>query len=360
MAAEFELVYSYGVDVISLLQSSFPDSEKFFMDVSTVFDPKYVFTLFFPVVFALQWAVGVKLFATIVAVEWLNQILKWLMHGDRPYWWVHEVETQHNSTNLFPEIFQYASTCETGPGMPSGHAMATSAAWYVLVQAAIDNLVTPSKMSSKMKSQVTSLLWAGYGVILTLVVLSRMYIAAHFPHQCFLGILLGVICARYIYGASKWLNLKRREWMLLSAFVLASAVGTYSFLLLTGSDPAWSISRAMKWCVKREYIHVDTTPFYSLSRYSGAAFGLGLGLTSRFFTAADFSRFSRTEVVMTMLFGLAAGHLAAVGHVAIPKTNEQVFYTLEFTLNCLLPYAVVALAPFAAKSLSGSSKVKSS
>lgn len=70
--------------------------------------------------------------------------------------------------------------------------------------------------------------------------------------------------------------------MLLSAFVLASAVGTYWFLLLTGRDPAWSISRAMKWCVKREYIHVDTTPFYSLSRYSGAAFGLGLGLTSRY------------------------------------------------------------------------------
>lgn len=68
------------------------------------------------------------------------------MHGDRPYWWVHEVETQNNSTNLFPEIFQYASTCETGPGMPSGHAMGTSAAWYVLVQAAVDNLVAPSKM----------------------------------------------------------------------------------------------------------------------------------------------------------------------------------------------------------------------
>lgn len=42
-----------------------------------------------------------------------------------------------------------------------------------------------------MKSQVTNTLWAAYGVILTLVVLSRMYIAAHFPHQCFLGILLG-------------------------------------------------------------------------------------------------------------------------------------------------------------------------
>ena len=90
-----------------------------------------------------------------------------------------------------------------------------------------------------------------------------------------------MICARYIYGASKWLSMSRREWLLLASFVLISAIGTYSVLLVTGSDPSWSISRAVKWCVKREYIHVDTTPFYSLSRYSGAVFGLGLGLTSR-------------------------------------------------------------------------------
>lgn len=80
----------------------------------------------------------------------------------------------------------------------------------------------------------------------------------------------------------------------------------------------------------------------------------------RFFAAADRSRFSRAEVAMTMLIGVAVGHLASLAHVAIPKTNEHVFYTLEFLLNCLLPYTIVALAPFAAKCLSGSSNVKSS
>lgn len=47
------------------------------MDVSRVFDPKYVFTLYLPVVYALQWALGVRLLGTIVVVEWLNQVLKW-------------------------------------------------------------------------------------------------------------------------------------------------------------------------------------------------------------------------------------------------------------------------------------------
>ena len=55
----------------------FPDGESFFMDVSKVFDPKYVFTIYFPVIFALQWAIGIKLLGTIIVVEWLNQILKW-------------------------------------------------------------------------------------------------------------------------------------------------------------------------------------------------------------------------------------------------------------------------------------------
>ena len=56
---------------------SFPDGESFFMDVSKVFDPKYVFTVYFPVAFALQWALGIQLLGTIIVVEWLNQILKW-------------------------------------------------------------------------------------------------------------------------------------------------------------------------------------------------------------------------------------------------------------------------------------------
>ena len=116
-----------------------------------------------------------------------------LMHGDRPYWWVHEMEVTYNSTAILPEIFQYRSTCETGPGMPSGHSMAMSAAWYVVVHSFIERVVKTSKMSPSMKQQSTHLLWGAFALIQTLVIMSRMYIAAHFPHQCFLGLFLGKI-----------------------------------------------------------------------------------------------------------------------------------------------------------------------
>ena len=126
------------------------------MDVSRVFDPKYVFTVYFPVVFAVQWALGVRLLGTIVVVEWLNQVLKWVMRGDRPYWWVHEVQHASHSDSVnanathyvLSDIFQFPTTCETGPGTPSGHSMAMSAVWYVIIHSLIERLVRTSNLRS--------------------------------------------------------------------------------------------------------------------------------------------------------------------------------------------------------------------
>ena len=91
----------------------------------------------------------------------------------------------------------------------------------------------------------------------------------------------GICMAKLAFGSTEWINFGRVRWILVSTVIMASALGTYLILLLTGGDPAWSISEALKWCDKIENIHIDTMPFYSMMRYSGAAFGLGLGLTSR-------------------------------------------------------------------------------
>ena len=52
----------------------------------------------------------------------------------------------------------------------------------------------------------------------------------------------------------------------------------------------WSVDKAIKWCIKREYIHIDSTPFYSLTRYAGHSLGLGMGLASSMYTRTDRSR----------------------------------------------------------------------
>ena len=112
------------------------------------------------------------------------------MHGDRPYWWIHEVDN-HNGSMVLPDILQYSSTCETGPGTPSGHSMAMSAVWYVLTQSVIDHVIRPSNLSVVRKTQATQAAWSVFAAVQALVVMSRLYIAAHFPHQCALGLVLG-------------------------------------------------------------------------------------------------------------------------------------------------------------------------
>jgi glucose-6-phosphatase len=67
--------------------------------------------------------------------------------------------------------------------------------------------------------------------------------------------------AKLAFGSTEWINFGRMRWILVSTVIMASALGTYLILLLTGGDPAWSISEALKWCDKIENIHIDTMPF---------------------------------------------------------------------------------------------------
>lgn len=328
------------------------------MDVSKVFDPKYVFTVYFPLAFGLKWALGVQLLGTLIVVEWLNQVLKWLMRGDRPYWWVQQVHETNGSWlstghwTQVPDIAQFPSTCETGPGTPSGHSMAMSAVWYVITHSLVHQVVRSwPGLSATARRNATLALWGVFAAFQLLVITSRIYIAAHFPHQCLLGLYLGVLTARKVYGSTKWLSMSRTQWLLTASFILTTALSTYWLLLVSGSDPAWSIRHAYKWCARREYIHVDTTPFYSMVRYSGAAFGLGLGLTSRFFASTDRSRFNRLQVAATVLLGLVLGAVADKTHALIPKADANTFYALEFALNVALPYGVVGLVPHSVQSL---------
>jgi hypothetical protein len=43
-----------------------------------------------------------------------------------------------------------------------------------------------------------------------------------------------------------------------------------------GIDPQWSVRLAFKWCENPEWIHVNTTPLFSLVRDCGSMFGLAM------------------------------------------------------------------------------------
>ena len=80
-------VYMNGVSAIALVQQQFESHESHLILVSKLFDPRYAFLIFSPLVFSLDRTSGVAVIWTTVVAEFMNQILKWLLMSDRPYWY---------------------------------------------------------------------------------------------------------------------------------------------------------------------------------------------------------------------------------------------------------------------------------
>ena len=123
----------YGVTAIQVIQENLSRQENSLFRLSMVFDPRYAFTIFCPLLFSIKSSFGLTLIWTIAVTEWFNQILKWVLMSDRPYWWVHETDVYNRTGIPVPVIKQFPLTCETGPGSPSGHAMATASVWFILI-----------------------------------------------------------------------------------------------------------------------------------------------------------------------------------------------------------------------------------
>ncbi|UYV63351.1 G6PC2 [Cordylochernes scorpioides] len=305
------------------------NSNVFFL-ISNLFDPRYGFLFFFPMLFSLSNSVGMRALWVTILAEWSNQVLKWVLHGERPYWWVHETGV-YNSTSL-PAIQQYSMTCETGPGSPSGHVMVTAALWYVLVTSVIDKY-----RQHKNINLLSAACWCFYATILVAVSMSRVYIAAHFPHQCVLGVVVGIAVARL---AGERAPASPSHLTLAAGGLLGSALLTYGSIRAIGLDPMWSVNRAVKWCARREFIHLDTTPFFSMTRYGGFALGLGAGLGSRGRTQDSPATMTR---VICACMAVMICRLSEM--LVLPKDNLALFYGLAFVLNTLLPVLVVAVVP---------------
>lgn len=262
-------LYDTSIPYISSLQGALSQQAPLMQATSILFDPKYAFLIYSPIAYLLDQRVGRKLIMTTVIAEWLNMLLKWMLHGERPYWYIHS--SGHFDPKLVP-IEQFPITCELGPGHPSGHSMVTAAVWYIIVDSLIKfNQHQENEQNKKLKLA----LWSSYALLLLTVGVSRVFLACHFPHQCLAGALLGLLVARLISSRP---DIGGSHFLLAAGLMLTTAFGTFALLQALGLDPAWTIRLATKHCQKREYIHLDTAPFFSIMRYSGFALGTGLAL----------------------------------------------------------------------------------
>ncbi|CAG2107974.1 unnamed protein product [Medioppia subpectinata] len=335
--AKMDLLHENSISAISMIQSSFHQQKSIMFLLSNLFDPRYAFLFYSPLVFSLNRFAGRKLMWVTVMAEWSNQVLKWIMRGERPYWWIHETDV-YNKTGgevRLPAIQQYFMTCETGPGSPSGHAMVTAAVWYILIEAFLRQNGTLTK-----RSIVNRICWATYTIVLCCVSLSRIYLAAHFPHQCALGMVIGVAVAMLVSHLDTD-SFSRKQYILGTVGLFVSALSTYAMLKMMGFNPMWSVERALKWCAKREHVHLDTTPFFSMMRYTGFFLGMGLALHSNLHRIANKERFTTTMKIVTAV--LSVGFAKATEFVPMPKDNVNLCYALAFLLSAILPYVFVAI-----------------
>ncbi|XP_076337098.1 glucose-6-phosphatase catalytic subunit 1-like [Tachypleus tridentatus] len=335
-----DLVYENSVSAIQTLQTKFHQQKDVFFTISNFGDPRHAFLFYAPLVYSLDRRIGTKLMWVTIIAEWSNQVLKWMLHGERPYWWIYETQVYNKTGSNTPAIQQYFLTCETGPGSPSGHAMIYAAVWYTLITAFLEKSGAVSKNS---KNMLVSVSWSIYTVLLCVVSLSRVYIAAHFPHQCLLGMIIG--CGLAITMSKITLDsLKLKHYVMATAGLLGSALTTYAFLRALGLNPLWSVDRAMKWCAKQEFIHLDTTPFFSMMRYCGFLLGMGISLNSVFNKKTEEVPFSTGMKITSAI--LAIGLVKLYGRVPLPRYNINFFYFCAFVSNTILPFLMIAMAPY--------------
>ena len=70
-----------------------------------------------------------------------------------------------------------------------------------------------------------------------------------------------------------------RAYMASGVFVLLSGPGITYLMHAAGLDPSWSVELAKKWCARPEWIYLDTTPFFALTRDGSSILGEVFSLT---------------------------------------------------------------------------------
>ncbi|XP_075949000.1 glucose-6-phosphatase catalytic subunit 1 isoform X3 [Anarhichas minor] len=335
MDAVMDAMQGFGVSTTRYLQTNYQDAQGWFLWVSWAADLRNTFFIFFPLWFHLRSSVGIKLIWVAVIGDWLNLVFKWILFGERPYWWVHE--TAHYANGDRPHIEQYPMTCETGPGSPSGHAMGAASVYYTLVTSILTICVVV--VGRYLRAGLWTLFWG----VQVCVCLSRVFIAAHFPHQVVAGVITGMIVAE-AFNRTQWIySASMKKYFYTTLFLTSFAVGFYLVLKALGVDLLWTLEKAQKWCVRPEWVHLDSTPFASLLRNMGTLFGLGLGLHSPLYTETKRSS-SKSSKVGCVVGSLVLLHL--FDSFKPPTHTAALFYLLSFCKSATVPLVAVSIVPY--------------
>lgn len=112
---------------------------------------------------------------------------------------------------------------------------------------------------------------------LLMVAMGRIYISAHFPDQCFVGLLTGIIVAVII---EKLVDIQRISFgrhLTISLLLILIAYSIHELMNRYSEKSAdWSLNLAKKYCFDINNVKADTSPLYVVWRSSGTVVGIGI------------------------------------------------------------------------------------
>lgn len=206
---------------------------------------------------ALYWCgevrLGVRVGLLLLLGLGLNFLLKAAFHDPRPYW-------------LDPEV-RLLTRPEASFGIPSGHSQNAAAIWGMLA-------VYLGKGWG----------WAGAGLLIFFIGLSRLYLGVHFPTDVLVGWALGftsLIAVLYLEGP-----LLARLYKLSDAFQVSLILGVSLGLILAGglmtgsASSGWQIPAvwAQNAALQAPEQPIDPFSLADIISSSGAFFGFASGV----------------------------------------------------------------------------------
>uniref|UniRef100_A0A3Q3AV71 glucose-6-phosphatase n=1 Tax=Kryptolebias marmoratus TaxID=37003 RepID=A0A3Q3AV71_KRYMA len=316
-----DFTHRFGVLAIQHLQNNYREYCSFLSFMSTVGDPRNIFSIYFPLWFHLN-NTDIFSFRFVEILLKSNAITKY----------------HRKVVNPVPGGFCFCA------GSPSGHAMGSSCVWYVMITSALKFASGVSSVRSSQRFHfLRSFLWVTFWVIQISVCLSRVYIATHFPHQVILGLIAGMLVAEVFDHIPSIYRASLKSYLQVNVFLLSFAVCFYLLLKLLDFDPLWSVVKAKKWCANPDWIHLDTTPFAGLWRNLGALFGLGLAVNSEMFVQSCKGKNGSKAAFKLMCVAASLTFLQLCDLIKMPTHNEALFYFLSFCKSASVPFGVAAV-----------------
>ena len=153
-----DAIINFGIRLIQALQTLSPTLDspmKFFTFLGKIEFYLVIIPLFYWVV---DSRLGIRVLFVLISTDFLGSSLKQLLHQPRPYW-VGDVKVL---------------ATETSYGIPSTHSSNSLSVWGII--------------AARYKR---GWLWAGAGVLVFLISLSRLYLGVHFPQDVLGGWLIG-------------------------------------------------------------------------------------------------------------------------------------------------------------------------